>query len=92
MDELMRVFRLCASLPIVFVLGLAGCSTTQLEPQEQVVAPKVEKPKASTKKEKSDGKYYKDDGPPEIDEVDWRSVPDPVVVFEPINKTPLAAT
>ena len=31
------------------------------------------------------GKYYKDDGPPDADEVDWRSVPEPEPVFEPIN-------
>ena len=31
------------------------------------------------------GKYYKDDGPPAADEIDWRSVPEPEPVFAPIN-------
>ena len=31
------------------------------------------------------GKYYKDDGPPDFDEVDWRTVAEPQPVFEPIN-------
>ena len=31
------------------------------------------------------GKYYKDDGPPEVDEVDWRTVAEPEPSFDPIS-------
>jgi rare lipoprotein A len=66
-----------------FSLGLAGCSSTKLDPEEQVAAPKPDK--VVTEKKPKDGKYYKDDGPPDVDEVDWRAVPDPRVSYEPIN-------
>lgn len=55
---------------------LSGCA---LDSQQSSTKPEV------TTKESaeagSDGKYYKDDGPPSEDEVDWRAVVDPVPEF-----------
>ena len=50
--------------------------------------PPITEQRAETAKDsrwEAGGAYYKDDGPPEQDEVDWRTVSDPVVVFEAIN-------
>ena len=61
---------------------LAGCASVESVPEIKPDSPKPEKPKAELK---TDGKYYKDDGPPAVDEVDWRTVADAVPEFKPIK-------
>ena len=71
---------------LVVALLTAGCAVKEEKPAEAkpevVKPPEVVEPKPKAKK---DGKYYKDDGPPDFDEVDWRAVPEPVPAFDPIN-------
>ncbi len=67
--------RLAATLLCVALA--AGCATKQ--PDGDTAAPQPRAP--------ADGKYYKDDGPPAVDEVDWRTVPDAVPEFKQIPST-----
>lgn len=71
------------SLLLGVIVLLPSCAPTQvISEQPPTVAPTTAKPEPQLK---TDGKYYKDDGPPAVDEVDWRSVPDAEVAFAPIN-------
>ena len=60
---------------------LSGCAFETQAPE--VASPPAVEP--DTPATKPDGKYYKDDGPPELDAVDWRKVPNPEVSFAQIN-------
>ena len=66
---------------------LSSCATQEnvtlikdkeISPKDKV---QVQEPKVTT-----DGKYYKDDGPPEVDEVDWREVANAVPSYNAIPK------
>lgn len=70
---------------------LAGCAAKEEVPSAEAVEspPPVRiedaPPEVAKPREAHDGKYYKDDGPPDVDEVDWRTVPEPTPEFEPIR-------
>lgn len=75
--------RAAAALGCLALLG--GCAALQQQPPP--AAPAQPTPKAPAQvKPKADGKYYKDDGPPEVDAVDWRTVPDAIPSFSPIKR------
>lgn len=57
---------------MLVALALAGCASPSTGYQQRGEL-------------KTDGKYYKDDGPPAYEEVDWRNVSEPVVTLEWIN-------
>lgn len=77
--------RLAAAL--LAALLAAGCAV-KAPPEEDAApaaaAPPAEKPAAPEPAAPRDGKYYKDDGPPAVDAVDWRAVADATPEFEPI--------
>ncbi|MBF2734760.1 MAG: septal ring lytic transglycosylase RlpA family protein [Betaproteobacteria bacterium AqS2] len=73
--------RLAAAL--LASLLAAGCAVKT--PPDEAGAPEAAPPAAAAKPAAPrDGKYYKDDGPPEVDAVDWRTVADATPEFEPI--------
>ena len=61
---------------------MSACATKETDVSKVEKAPRPIQEKSAAQK---DGKYYKDDGPPEVDEVDWRTVPNPEVVHETIH-------
>lgn len=70
---------------LALALVLLGCAVKESEPGV-ADGPVATPPKVVEEaKVQRDGKYYKDDGPPEVDEVDWRTVPEPEVSFAPIS-------
>ncbi len=71
----------CAAL----AAALAGCVSEQTtEPPR--VAEAAPQPRVVEQEPETDGKYYKDDGPPSEDEVDWRTVAEPRPDFPPIGR------
>ena len=70
----------------VKAIVLSGCAIKQEVPAGTQRKEEAKPPLVAEPKEEHDGKYYKDDGPPDVDEVDWRTVQEPVPVFEPIKK------
>lgn len=81
--------RLLLATSVLLALLLNSCAPKEAEVETaSATPPKVTTPKKEQDKSalKTDGKYYKDDGPPAEDEVDWRTVPDPEVAFAPIKE------